>query len=368
MTAIIFIVVLAILIFVHELGHFLAAKACKIRVDEFALGFPPRVFGKKYGETDYVLNLIPFGGYVKIFGENPDEESISGPDNERSFVNKNRGLQAIVLSAGVLFNIILAWLLISFGFMFGTLAPVSEYENSGVIKDRKVIVLETLSESPAEKAGLKAGDIIKGVSNPLLSSNPLGENATVNDIQSFISKNSESELVMSVLRSGEIKKISVKPISGLIEDKVAIGISMEEVATVRLSFFKSLWEGGKSTILFTKLTASGLFDLITKAFTGKADFSQISGPVGIAGLVGDAARTGLTNLFNLIAIISINLAVLNFFPFPALDGGRLLFVGIEAIIRRRLNPKIMNYMNGIGFILLLVLMVIVTFKDVVKLF
>ena len=162
MSIIIFLVILAALIFVHELGHFLVAKKTGIRVDEFAIGFPPKIFAWQRGETKYTINLIPFGGFVKIFGENPDDESISGPDSTRSFVNKNRGIQAAVLVAGIAFNLIFAWLLISASLSVGLSTSVSGYEQYA--PDAKVLVVSVLPNSPAAKAGLQAGDKIEGLS------------------------------------------------------------------------------------------------------------------------------------------------------------------------------------------------------------
>src|SRR3989344_9573578 len=161
MTIIIFLIVLAVLIFVHELGHFLIARACGIRVDAFALGFGPKIFSKKVGETTYFLNLIPFGGYVKIFGENPDDESINGEDKARSFVHKPKWQQISVLISGILFNFIFAWLLIVIAFSTGVPASLESYpEYKDQMKNPHIAITYVNAGSPAEKAGLKAGDEI----------------------------------------------------------------------------------------------------------------------------------------------------------------------------------------------------------------
>ncbi len=181
MTAIIFIIVLAILVFVHELGHFLAAKASGIRVDEFGLGFPPKLIGFKRGETTYSLNAIPFGGFVKIFGEDPSAESISGPDSSRSFVNKPKWKQAIVLIAGIAFNIIFAWLILSVGFMIGTPAS-KDYSNNVALDNVAVTVTLVSPDSPAHTAGLKAGDkIVRLESGP-----DVATELTTEKVQNFV--------------------------------------------------------------------------------------------------------------------------------------------------------------------------------------
>ena len=162
MTIILFLVILAVLVFVHELGHFLAAKAFGIRVDEFAIGFPPKVFGWQKGETKYSLNLIPFGGYVKIFGENPDDESLIGADSTRSFVNAKRWKQAIVLLAGIFMNIVFAWILISASFSIGLPTSIQD-EYKGKAKDVGVMIMAVQKDSPAFKTGIKEGDYILSI-------------------------------------------------------------------------------------------------------------------------------------------------------------------------------------------------------------
>lgn len=364
MTIILFLVLLAVLIFVHELGHFLVAKKSGIRVDEFAIGFPPKILGWVRGETKYVLNLIPFGGYVKIFGENPDEESMTGTDSSRSFVNAKKWKQVFVLVAGVGMNIVFAWLLISVSFMFGTLIPVGEGASnySKYIKDSQVVLTSVQADSPAQKAGLLQGDKLLSVDNLT------GKSLTASAVTADIKNSTSSQVVITLERAGQIKEIKVTPEFNQTENKKIIGIYMENVGVVQLNPILALWEGGKLTAVTFKQVAVGLGTFIWQAVRGHGDFSQVSGPVGIVSLVGDAAHFGLAYFLGFVAFISLNLAVINLIPFPALDGGRVLFVIIEAIIRRPIKPIIANTVNTVGFFILIALMLIVTYRDILKFF
>jgi regulator of sigma E protease len=355
MTIIIFIIVLAVLIFVHELGHFLVARWNGIRVDEFALGFGPELLQYKRGETRYVLNLIPFGGYVKIFGENPDLDSISGPDSDRSFVNKSKWRQVLVLVAGVAFNFIFAWILVSIAFMTGVPASTESYSGyADRLRDPRIAITYVEVGSPAEEAGLKPGDTVVGA-------------ASVEEIQNSINESQDKGVTLRVLQGGQEMEKNIIAKEGIVEGKYAIGIAMDKVATLQLPIHLAIYEGGKFTLYIIKAVAIGIYDLIVGIFTGTSQLSSVTGPVGIAGLIGDAASLGFTYLMMFTALISINLGVLNLVPFPALDGGRILFVLIEAVIRRPIKPVVANTVNAIGFGLLILLMVVVTYKDIAKL-
>lgn len=348
---------------VHEFGHFYAAKRSGVRVDEFGLGFPPRLWGKEYGGTLYSINAIPFGGFVKIFGESPDEESISGPDSMRSFVNKSKWIQVFILAAGIIMNLVFAWFLFSIGFMSGMTIGVSD-ATAKYVTESHVIVLDTLKDSPAAKAGLLSGDEIL-----VFSLNKASTTAsTVESVQQAMKDSNGRPVTLEIKRGADMKYLSVVPQKGVLGNNYAIGISMDLVGKVKLPPHLALWEGLKLMARnFTAIMAS-MYGLIHDAVLGKADISQISGPVGIARLVGDAGKLGFVYLLSFTAFISVNLAVLNLIPFPALDGGRILFVAIEAIIRRPISPKVSNTINAIGFGLLIFFMLFVTYKDIVKLF
>lgn len=346
------------LVFVHELGHFLFAKKNGIRVDEFAIGFPPRLFSWKKGETTYAINLLPLGGYVKIFGENPDDESINGPDRERSFVHKGKLVQASVLVAGILFNILFAWVLFVGSYMVGV-ANVSEDESL----NSKLLITAVLPDSPAFVAGLKGGDEIVSISQTEIAKDTL----TPDDVRSRINASSGAPVELTIKRAKDIETITVTPTLKSETSEYLIGIQMALVSNAKLPIHKAIWEGTKTTGLVIKETAVGTVFFLWNVVTFNANFDQVAGPVGIAGLVGEAGRFGFGYLLSFAALISINLAILNLIPFPALDGGRLLFVAIEAITKKPIPSRVANMVNLIGFALLLLLMVVITFSDISKL-
>lgn len=367
MNIIIFIIILFVLVVSHEFGHFIVAKINKIRVDEFSFGFPPKIYGKKIGETTYNLNSLPFGGYVKIFGENPNEESMNGKDSSRSFVNKPRYVQAMVLLAGVTMNFLVAWLLLSIGFMSGLPTSLGSAPSGSVIENQSLTITSVLKDSPAEISGIKTGDKIISLEtkddSTLLLSSELG----TLDVQNFIKRNNNEDIKVSLVRAGELVQLNVTPKINEETNVPVVGISMDIVGTLKLPIHKAIWEGLKLSGDIFIGTIVGFYNLISNALVGQADMSSLTGPIGIVGVVGDAAKFGFIYLLSFTALISINLAVINLVPFPALDGGRLLFLLIEKIKGSRIKPEIANWTNAIGFGLLMLLMVIITYHDIIKL-
>jgi len=338
-----------VVVVVHEAGHFFAAKSMGMRVKEFAFGFPPRLFSFIKGETKYSFNLVPLGGYVLIDGETGAETT---PD-PKLFTNKSKGAQAWVMFAGPLMNIVLAFVLMSISFMVG-------YGNN----KSQTIILATEPNNPAEVVGLQAGDRIYSI----YKENYIDPtyNPDIDLFRSIIAKNNGSPVTVEVERGKEIKNFYITPVKN--GDDYKIGVSLGKLEAKKLGFFPSIVEGFKTTIQMTWETIAGFGKLIGGLFTGGNVKASLTGPVGIAKQVTTASDFGFAYLLSFIALISVNLGVLNLFPFPALDGGRLLFLLIEKIKGSRINPKVGNIINIIGFGLLILLMVIITIKDVIKLF
>jgi|CXWL01.1.fsa_nt_gi regulator of sigma E protease len=366
MTALLFIVVLVALIVVHEFGHFVVAKLSGMRVDEFGIGYPPRAWGRTYGETEYTLNWLPFGGFVRIFGE--DEGTAQGEvlvQNPRAFGARPRILQALTLLAGIAMNLFFGYLLISATLFIGT-ARVLTPEEVPQAQDVRLVIANVLPESPAADGGLVQGDVITSVKSPSGELEVLSPEA----FTTYIGEATETALTFDVLRGEETLTISATPEKGVIvakPERVALGVAVASVGIIPVSLMRSPVEGAVLTWEITKQTAIGLTAFFGSIFTFSADLSQVAGPVGIAGAVGSAYADGITALMTITALISINLALINFLPIPALDGGRLLFVIIEAITRRPIKPVVSRVVNGTGFAFLILLMVVITAHDIFKL-
>jgi len=372
MSIIIFIVILLVLVLVHEFGHFFTAKKFGIRVDEFGFGFPPKLFSIKRGETEYSFNALPFGGFVKIFGENPDDpprlalgeagENITDPDEDRKFFHKAKWKQAIILFAGVFANFLLAWFLFSIGFMSGLPTSISNEIKNYSVKDVHLVVISVLPDSPAALAGLKSGDKIIYIEKDGQATDYISP-ATV---QSMVAPGDKIEIGYIRGKDPTYNMIEITPKDE--NGKFMIGISMDQIGTTKLPVLLAFREGLSLTTSITKGTVVGLYTLIKEALMGKGSLNAVTGPVGMVGIVGDAYQFGFVYLLSFSALISINLAIINLLPFPALDGGRLFFLLIEKIKGSRMNPKIANTVNAIGFGILILLMITVTFHDVIKLF
>ncbi len=361
MSVIIFILILAVLIIVHEYGHFIVAKKWGIRVDEFGLGYPPRakVLFKKKG-TLFTLNWIPFGGFVKIFGEDPDDESLNGENKSVALTSKSKFAQASVMFAGPLFNFIFAWFVILVSVFIGLPSSVdSSYEDN--IVNVQNIIIEVAKDSPADDAGISVGDTIEsvtwqGASFDSLTDVPF-ENVKEGDI-----------IELDIKRDGNVIEKNIYISDFEIEGKQAVGVGIQKVGIYKPPFFKGIIESFKVTGDMIWQITAGLWNLIVDAFKGEADVSNLTGPVGIVSLVGDASNLGIVYLLMFVALISINLGVINLIPFPALDGGRILFLIIEKIKGGRISPKITNTLNSVGFIALIALMIFITFRDITNLF
>jgi regulator of sigma E protease len=234
-------------------------------------------------------------------------------------------------------------------------------------KNIETMIINIAPGSPGENSGFQVGDKILSIKSGE-NVYSVSEGLNVDNLQNFIIDNSEQKLEFTVDRFEEVKKIEVIAVDGIIEGRKAVGIQMADVGEIQIGFFESIWKGLTTTLIALEKISIELFKFLSSAVVGKANFNQVAGPVGLVGHVGDAAKFGFTNLLSFTAMISLNLAIINLIPFPALDGGRLLVVAIEGITRKQINVKFVNTLNIIGFALLMLLMISVTVSDIVKLF
>lgn len=329
---------LSILVVIHEFGHFLAAKKFGLLVEEFGFGLPPRFWGKKIGETFYSFNWLPFGGFVKIFGERHGEEVVG--DIRRSFSRQKIWKRASVISAGVLMNFLLGWILLSAVFMVGLPEAL-------LVADIKIGGL-------ADLAGIKKGD-------------QLTDFKLVPDLVKFLDENKGREVSLNAKRGKEQIVIKVVPRLIVPEGEGNLGIYLVESGLPKSGILESFWKGLANAASMTAMIFFGILDLIVGVFTDISVLERFIGPVGIVNVAIETTKLGLVPFLQLLSMISLNLAVFNIFPIPALDGGRLLFLVIEKLKGSPLNPKTEMAVNGFGFAFLLFLILAITVKDVLTL-
>jgi regulator of sigma E protease len=360
MSLLLFFAVLFILVLVHEWGHFIVAKKTGMRVDEFGIGFPPKLFGIKKGETEYTFNALPIGGFVKIWGENYDDAD-EAADKSRAFSSRPKWAQALVLIAGVTMNVIFAWFLFTTTYLIGIPAVVDE----AVATDAaKLYVSGILPDSPA--TSLPVGAVINSIS----FGDTIYNKPTPSEFSSAVTAAAPGAVQISYTYNDETKQIDLTPKQNLTTDKperYVVGASLSLLEVQKRPLITAIIDGAQATWNGLIGISLGLWTLVSQAFVGEADFSQVAGPVGIVGMVGDAAAFGITALLTFTAIISLNLAVINLLPFPALDGGRLVFVAIEAVTGKQIPPEWAGRVNLIGFAILMLLMITVTYNDIIRL-
>lgn len=361
MPILLFIIILSVLVFVHELGHFLFAKWSGTKVHSFAIGFEPTIWKKKVGDTTYKLNAIPFGGYVRIHGQDREEELPGKPGD--AMYEKPLLAQLGILFGGVFFNIVFAWILLSATLMAGS-PHVVQPTDLEFYPEATWNLLAVSPGSPAAEAGLEAGEEIASIS----VAGQTYAYLTTEWLADLVTENPAETFTFSVMRDNVAMDVEVTPAVFAGAETPRLGLAAESIAMVKYPFGQALGQGFRDTQNLTKETARAFGDLIKGAFNGGSKLSSLTGPVGLVGMVGDAASFGLSYILFFTALISINLAILNMVPFPALDGGRILFVLIEAVIRRPIPPKVARWVNMIGFGILILLMIAVTVSDVVKLF
>ena len=359
LTIIVFILILGLLIFSHELGHFITAKKAGVKVEEFGFGFPPRIFGFKKGETTYSLNAIPVGGFVKIFGEEGKRRSRS----KFAFYNKPAWKRALILVMGVLMNMVVAAILLSVVHILGVPTIIEQGQETNY-KNIQIQVVETAKNSPAENAGVKIGDAIISLSFG-------GEKAfikEIEDVQTFVAFHSGQEITMEIKRGGETLSKQLTPRVNPPENEGALGIAMSKTGTMSYPWYTAILKGFETAGRLFVVMIEMFWLLIKNLITNGKMIGEVAGPVGIVVVTSQMVKLGLVYVLQFAAILSINLALLNILPFPALDGGRLLFLLIEKIKGKPIKFKTERLANSIGFAILIALMLIVTFRDVIRLF
>ncbi len=345
------IIVLGVLIFFHELGHFLVARLLGVGVEKFSLGFGPKLIGKKIGITEYQISAIPLGGYVKMVGESPDSE-LDPSEIPISFTHKHVLKRILIVAAGPFFNILLA-MIIFFGI----------FQISGLLI-LKPGIGDVDEGSPAYIAGLKKNDLVVSIDGVDISS--------WEDMANTIMASKGKTLAISVLRGDMVitKNVTpeVKKVKNLFNedvDRYVIGVTASgEVFKKDLNFFQAVSESVNQTYQITALTIKG----VVKLFQGTVSPKTLGGPIMIAQIAGQQAKEGVVNLIFFIALISINLAILNFLPIPVLDGGHLLFFFIEAVKGSPVSVKVREISQQAGIFVLILLMIYVFYNDIARVF
>ncbi len=346
-----FIVVLGVLIFVHEFGHFLLAKLMRVGVETFSLGFGPRLLGRKLGMTEYRISAIPLGGYVKMVGEAPDSQVDPGME-AISFSHKSVWKRILIVFAGPAFNFVLAIIIFFCFFQFSGLRMLNAE------------VGELQAGMPAQEAGLRRGDRVVSVNGEKVGQ--------WEDMTRLIMDKGSRPLVLGILREGRTLTVQVKPkivasknIYGEDIQKYAVGISPADSFTIkRLSMPESISEAAWQTWDISRMVVVSVGKIISGSLSPKT----LGGPIMIAQLAGDQARAGVSNLIFLIALLSVNLGILNLLPIPVLDGGHLFFFVIEAISRRPVKVRMREVAQQIGVVILVLLMIFIFYNDIVRLF
>ncbi len=342
--AVLVIVGLSVLILSHEAGHFFVAKLLGMKIEEFGFGLPPRILARKKGETEYSLNWLPFGGFVKIAGEN--DGSSSGPEKSESLTEEEKKKlfyfrpawqRALVLFSGVAANVIIGWLLLSLVFFAGTPSALT--------------IAAVQKDSPAEKVGLLAGDIIKHYTR-------------YNDFIKFVDDNRGKPITLNILRAGKELVFSVVPRMEAAPNEGAIGVELAEGGPVAESLPNALYDGFKISVEVLGLTYVALYQLVSDLLLHGSLLPGVVGPIGIVAVAAETSKLGFIYSILIIGQISLGLAAINFIPFPALDGGRFFLVLIEKIKgSRAFSQKIEAAINAVGLVFLIVLILLISVRD-----
>ncbi|PIZ65818.1 hypothetical protein CO051_03635 [Candidatus Roizmanbacteria bacterium CG_4_9_14_0_2_um_filter_39_13] len=355
-TALIFLVILVVLVLIHEFGHFIVAKKSGVLVEEFGFGFPPRIFGKKFGETLYSINLIPLGGFVKLYGEEYHEGEKKRPDaksipKHRAFVNKSPLQKTMIITAGVVMNFILGWVILSFLFTQGVPTPAG------------VVVTSVQDNTPATEAGLLVGDRIISITQENKTIEIVSSEDLIGSAKTF----ADQPTILQIERTGKVFSVDITPRSNPPKGEGSFGIVIEQkVELVKHPWYTAPYFGFIEAASMIKMIAVEILKIPAQFFTKQSTSVEFTGPVGIAKIIGEARKFGIVALLQITAVLSLNLAVINILPFPALDGGRQVFIFYEWITGKKTNQNLEHYLNLAGIILLLTLSAVITIFDIQK--
>ncbi len=346
LTALVFVLLLSGLVLVHEWGHFIVARLCGVRVDQFSILFPPHILKKKYGETEYALGIIPLGGYVKLYGEDADAKG------QGSFTKASRRARLGIIVAGVGMNVITAIALLTIGFTVGMPPVVSTPAQLGVNTPAEVIITLVAPGSPAEQVGIQTGDTVLNFTSAA-------------ELQAFTKSHQGQEVEVSVQRGD--KTLTVRPM--LATDGPALGVGLGEATIIKVGPVTALRLAVTETGHMIAAMGRFLQELFVGLF-GHAKLAEgVTGPVGIFVFTGQAIDLGLVYVIQLAAMISINLALVNILPFPGLDGGRAFFIILEGLFGKTIvHEKYEAVIHMLGFWLLIIFFVAITVRDVVRFF
>lgn len=372
-TLIAFLAILGLLVLVHEWGHFYVARRAGVTVEEFGLGLPPRAIGYYKNEqgvwqkadrkqmtapsTIYSLNWTPLGGYVRIKGE--DGQNMDHPD---SFATKSIPKRLAIIAAGVIMNILLAMVLFGIIFTVGApqvMEPGATLPGYARVTDPRIVVVDVLPDAPASQAGIIFKDEIVAVNS-----------VPVNSFEAFQQsvENQGEAMTVTIKREGSLQDISVTPEILSQTDRPGIGVSLATIATVSYPWYIAWWQGIITTLQLIGAIVVGFYQIIAQLVTAGEMVGEVYGPVGIASLVGEATRMGFLYVVQFAATLSTIIAVMNLLPIPALDGGRIVFLLIEAVRGKAMNQKLEAVIHNIGFMALMALIAVVTFNDFARIF
>ena len=346
-----------LLVLVHEWGHFFSARKFGIKVEEFGFGFPPRIASRVKNGVRYSFNLLPLGGFVKIFGEQGE-----GAGDPASFISRPAWQRFLVIVAGVLMNFVLAWVL--FSLAAGVGAPAAFGDEDAGARSAPVTIVGLAPGSPAEQAGFQFGDAIEKVYAG-------GQDVSIPSVvffQEIISKHRGEEIIVKFRRGSEAREVVITPRVNPPEGEGAIGVALVRVAFERSPWYRAPWDGFITLMFAVQGIVVGVYSVFRELLTEGRLMGEVSGPVGIFIITDQARSLGLSYVLHFIAILSVNLGVLNLLPIPALDGGRILFIAIEKLKGSPVNFKFEQRAHTVGFAILIFLMLLVTYRDVVRLF